>query len=83
MEREEVDLRMAAEGTNNLAEIHKRGRASTGIIIKVVEYEVNNYAGIVAVVIDTSRIEFLSFLIFHCVSTHSLLNFICWFNTHV
>lgn len=45
MEKDEVDRHMAVVGTNNLVEANKLDQGSMGIIIRVVEYEVNSYAG--------------------------------------
>lgn len=54
MVREEVAQRMVDEETRNQIEINPQGRLSTGIIIRMVECEVNNYAVVVAVVVDTT-----------------------------
>lgn len=54
MGKEEVVHHMVGVETHNLVEISKQDRASTGIIVKVVEYEVDNYATNVAVVVYTT-----------------------------
>lgn len=57
MVKEEMDQLMVDEEIRNQVETRQPGRASMGIIIRIrmVECEVNNYAGVVvAVVVDTT-----------------------------